>query len=332
MTLITDKTFSKVQYVTIDENRHDQRIDNFLLFMLKSVPKSHVYRILRKGEVRVNKKRIKANYRLQQGDVLRVPPIRVAERQNHVLQVDEKIKRLIRQLCKGILYQDDNLIIINKPDGLAVHSGTNVPFGLIEVLKSDFTLKDVPEASTFYDAREHLELVHRLDQGTSGCLMIAKNRKSLLNLQAIVKARDIEKHYICLLKGNIAKDHFTVNAALLADVEISGEKMVVVDNEQGKSSISEFTVLQRFNDSTLVKVNLITGRKHQIRVHTRHIGHAIIGDQKYGDKNVNAIYKEKGLKRLFLHAQSLLVPTTEKKICVQAELPDNLAVVLKKLT
>jgi len=182
---VSNTDFKAVHFLTIDSERHDQRIDNFLLFYLKTVPKSYVYRILRKGEVRVNKKRIKPQYRLQEGDIVRIPPMRLEEKAGDEVRLNDRLLVQIESICAGILYQNDDFLVLNKPAGLAVHGGTGLHYGLIELLKSDYHLEAVPSAADFYEKKNSLELVHRLDQGTSGCLLVAKHRPALLKLQDI---------------------------------------------------------------------------------------------------------------------------------------------------
>lgn len=323
-----NKIGENVQILTINSQRAGQRIDNYLIGLLKGVPKSRIYRIVRKGEVRVNKKRIKAEYRLKEGDLVRVPPIRLSA--PDVLKVTDKMESILRSLCANILFENHEMIVLNKPAGLAVHTGSGLNFGLIELLKSDFSLDRVPQASSFYDERHELELVHRLDLGTSGCLLIAKGRQALLKLQDLFKSRTLSKQYTCLLFGRSKDKVFTVQPRLLEDVEISGEKMVVVD-EQGKTSCSEFSIKKQYKDCALANVKLITGRKHQIRVHSRHIGLPIVGDKKYGDKAVNTQFKQKGLNRLFLHAHSLQFKLNDETYDFNAPLPEELEVFVQQL-
>ncbi|USE34398.1 23S rRNA pseudouridine(955/2504/2580) synthase RluC [Endozoicomonas sp. SCSIO W0465] len=307
---------AKVNFIAIDEEAVGQRIDNFLLRVLKGVPKTRVYRIVRKGEVRVNKKRVTADYRLELNDVVRIPPVRVAEREAPVRPTDS----VIAQLERSVLYEDDLLIIINKPSGIAVHGGSGLSYGVIEGLRQ---LR--PENRT-------LELVHRLDRDTSGCLVIAKRRSMLRHLHNQLQQREkVEKLYHALVVGKWPARKQLVNAPLLKNVLQSGERMVRV-HVDGKKSRTAFRVLDRFPNMTLVEAYPITGRTHQIRVHCLHAGHPIAGDQKYGMDADNQLQKQFGLKRLFLHAASIEFELPDgKRLKVEAPLPEDLAEVLAAL-
>lgn len=269
-----------------------QRIDNFLLARLKGVPKTLIYRILRKGEVRVNKGRIKPEYKLQAGDIVRVPPVRVPERDEPV----PVAQGLLQRLEDSIIYEDKALIVINKPAGIAVHGGSGLDFGVIEAFRQ---LRP--------DAKE-LELVHRLDRDTSGLLMIAKKRSMLRHLHEQLRGDGIDKRYMALVRGHWATSIKQVRAPLLKSNLRSGERMVEV-NDEGKDALTVFKVLRRFGDfATMVEAKPVTGRTHQIRVHTLHAGHCIAGDPKYGDDDFTREIRELGGKRLFLHAYMLTVP------------------------
>lgn len=292
----TPETPAKVQIDLISDEQAGQRIDNYLITRLKGAPRTLVYRILRKGEVRVNKGRIKPEYRLQAGDSVRIPPVRLPEPNEPVL-VGQGI---LQALESNILYEDKGLIVINKPAGLAVHGGSGLHFGVIEAMRQ---LR--PEC-------DQLELVHRLDRDTSGCLMIAKRRSMLRHLHAALRGDGVTKRYMALVRGHWPATTKRVQAPLQKNNLRSGERMVEV-NAEGKESLTEFRVLKRFGElATLVEARPITGRTHQIRVHARHAGHPIAGDPKYGDDGFSQQIKELGGKRLFLHAVSL-----------QVELPDG---------
>lgn len=281
-----------VQMLEVPPELAGQRIDNFLRTQLKGVPKTLIYRILRKGEVRVNKGRIKPEYKLQAGDVVRVPPLRLAERDDDV----PLAQGLLERLEASIVYEDNALIVLNKPSGIAVHGGSGLSFGVIEALRQ---LRP--------DARE-LELVHRLDRDTSGLLMIAKKRSMLRHLHQALRGDGVDKRYMALVRGRWETGTKQVNAPLLKNTLRSGERMVEV-TEEGKEALTLFRVLRRFGDfATLVEARPITGRTHQIRVHARHAGHAIAGDNKYGDEEFSGLIREMGGKRLFLHACALKVP------------------------
>lgn len=309
----------RVRLVTIDADDAGQRVDNYLVRELKGVPKTRVYRIIRKGEVRVNKKRVTAVYRLESGDILRIPPIRVAEK-------TDKVKpgaALTGKLESAIIYEDDKLIIINKPSGIAVHGGSGINYGVIEALR-----KIRPDARS-------LELVHRLDRDTSGCLMIAKRRSMLRYLHVQFQEDKVSKIYNALVIGRWPSRKLLVNAPLLKNTLRSGERMVKVDPE-GKRSRTRYQVLERFNhggdSATLVEASPVTGRTHQIRVHCLHAGHAILGDDKYGTDEDNMHYRNFGLKRLFLHAARLQLTLPDgTPLTVDAPLPPELRDVLSTL-
>lgn len=312
---------TKVSLVTIDEEFAGQRIDNFLLRELKGVPKTRIYRILRKGEVRVNKKRVTADYRLEKGDVVRIPPVRMSREEHTIKPADA----LIKQLEQSVLYENDQLLIINKPSGLAVHGGSGLSYGVIEALR------------ILRPDNHRLELVHRLDRDTSGCLVIAKRRSMLRHLHNQLQQRGkVEKLYHALVVGKWPTRKQLVNAPLLKNVLQSGERMVRV-HADGKQSRTAYRVLERFNHSTLNNLTLveaypITGRTHQIRVHCLHAGHAIAGDEKYGMDSNNQQQKEAGLNRLFLHAASIRFTLPDgSELLVQAPLPEELTSVLNNL-
>ncbi|WP_108650765.1 23S rRNA pseudouridine(955/2504/2580) synthase RluC [Dongshaea marina] len=307
-----------VRLLAIDAENEGQRIDNFLVTQLKGVPKSRIYRILRKGEVRVNKKRVKPVYRLCAGDEVRIPPIRVAEK-------DESIQPSshwdwVQNLQKCILYEDDHLLVINKPSGMAVHGGSGVNAGVIEGLRA---LR--PEA-------RFLELVHRLDRDTSGCLLVAKKRSALRHLHEQLRDKTVTKKYWALVRGRWQSDKKVVNAPLRKNVLKSGERMVRVDAE-GKPSQTRFKILQNYQEATLVEAFPVTGRTHQIRVHALSQGHPIAGDMKYGDEGFDIRMKRKGLERLFLHAHQLIFthPNSGEKLEVIAPLEESLEQLLAQL-
>ncbi len=288
----TPSQTSGVQMLEVSPELAGQRIDNFLRTQLKGVPKTLIYRILRKGEVRVNKGRIKPEYKLQAGDVVRVPPLRLPERDEPV----PLAQGLLERLEAAIVFEDKALIVLNKPAGIAVHGGSGLSFGVIEALRQ---LRP--------DAKE-LELVHRLDRDTSGLLMIAKKRSMLRHLHLQLRGDGVDKRYMALVRGRWDTSKKQVNAPLLKNTLRSGERMVEVTDE-GKDALTLFRVLRRFGDfATLVEAKPVTGRTHQIRVHARHAGHSIAGDSKYGDEEFSAVIRDLGGKRLFLHAYALKVP------------------------
>ncbi len=282
-------TSSKPFFIEIDEEGAGQRIDNFLFTRLKGVPKSHVYRILRKGEVRVNGGRCQAQRRLEAGDKLRIPPVRLAEREERELP-----ETMIQQRLDGrILHEDDDFLVVNKPAGMAVHGGSGLSYGIIEGLRA---LR--PQA-------KFLELVHRLDRETSGCLLIAKKRSALRHLHEMFREdHQVKKTYIALLSGVWARKSLLVDAPLKKNILQSGERMVKVAKD-GKPARTEFRRLRKFASATLVEASPLTGRTHQIRVHALSIGHPIACDERYGDVAQNLEFRKMGLKRLFLHASEL---------------------------
>jgi 23S rRNA pseudouridine955/2504/2580 synthase len=313
---MNDLTIPKVQFVTIDPELEGQRIDNYLHTFLKGVPKSRIYRILRKGEVRVNKKRVKPEYKLQANDELRIPPVRVSE----PTALPSTNLNKVSSLENHILYEDEWLIVLNKPSGTAVHGGSGLSFGVIEALRA------------LRPKQNFLELVHRLDRDTSGCLLIAKKRSALKNLHEQLRDRKVDKRYQALVSGEWPANRFKVKAPLLKNTLKSGERIVLVD-EEGKPSETRYRILESFNQATLVEASPITGRTHQIRVHCLHAGHPIASDNRYGDKDFDQRVYKIGLKRLFLHAHSLafIHPNTDERVTYKAPLEPVLISVLKRL-
>ncbi|MFQ5488421.1 MAG: RluA family pseudouridine synthase [Gammaproteobacteria bacterium] len=311
-----DREHRAVRLVEIDASHEGQRIDNFLLAILKGVPKSHVYRLLRKGEVRVNKGRIKPVYRLKRGDVVRIPPVRTAEPAEQAAAGPA----LRARLEQAVRYEDEHLMVLDKPGGMAVHGGSGIRQGLIEVLRQ--MRPHLPE----------LSLVHRLDRETSGCLLIAKQRPVLLALQAQFQSEDIGKHYLALLKGLWLEGERLVDLPLFKNRLQSGERVVRVE-EGGRAAISVFTPRTLYHEASLVAVTIKTGRMHQIRVHAAALDHPVAGDVKYGDPEFNRRMKRLGLRRLFLHAARLefMHPVTHDRVAVEAPLSADLAAVLERL-
>ncbi|SMN00509.1 Ribosomal large subunit pseudouridine synthase C [uncultured Candidatus Thioglobus sp.] len=299
-----------VQFKTIDEFAVGQRLDNYLLKILKGVPKSHIYRVIRKGEVRVNKGRKKADYKLQIEDVVRVPPIRVSE--SKPTTTSERLKKL---LTESILYEDKGLLVINKPSGLAVHGGSGIDIGVIEALRDMYSTP--------------VELVHRIDRATSGVLLIAKKRSVLKNLHEQLVQHQMEKRYTALVKGTWSKKRHTIDAPLYQN-----SRCTVVD-VKGKNALSHFQPMKNFEsiNAALVEILIETGRMHQIRVHAQYAGHPLAGDDKYGDREFDRQLHAQGLKRLFLHAHQLTFtnPTTNEIQTVRAPLSSELSEFLTKL-
>lgn len=306
---------AKIIIITAEQT--GQRIDNFLIAKLKGLPKSRIYRALRNGEVRVNKGRVKPLYRLQAADQIRIPPLNYETKQTSIKPSD----RLVQELEQRIVIEDNELIIINKPSGLPVHGGTRVSAGLIEMLRM------------MRPTCRYLELVHRLDRETSGCLLIAKKRQCLVELHQLLTNRQVQKQYILLVKGRWQGGVRKVDAPLLKNCLKSGERIVRVDKNAGKPATTLFQPIRRFRGSTLLAAKPISGRTHQIRVHAALIGHPIAGDTKYGDKEFNQTMQKMGLTRLFLHAASIYceLPKRRRKIALSMPLPSGLKnIVLKQ--
>ena len=309
-----------VSLITVAEHEAGQRLDNYLIKILKGVPKSHIHRIIRAGEVRLNKKRCKPDSRIQTGDLLRIPPVRTAEKQRS----SENRAQAVPAREFTIIYEDDALLVIDKPAGVAVHGGSGVSFGVIEQIR-----RARPEA-------RYLELVHRLDKDTSGLLMIAKKRSALVKLHEAIRNDHPKKIYLALGVGKLPNDSFHVKLPLFKYTGAQGEKMVRV-SEDGQSAHTIFRVLNRFSDDllhqvglshlTLVQATLKTGRTHQIRVHLQSQQCPIAGDERYGDYQANKRLQKLGLKRMFLHAAELHLdhPLTGEKLILKAPLPQDLA-------
>lgn len=309
-----------VKIVKVAEDRAGQRLDNFLLGMLKGAPRSLIYKIIRDGQVRINKKRAKPDSRLEAGDEIRVPPVKIEQADPNRAPP----KGMLEKLAASTVFEDKALLVINKPSGIATHGGSGVAFGVIEALRAMRPGQD-------------LELVHRLDRDTSGVLVLAKKRSALLQLQALMRDHDddegLEKQYLALLVGKMPSGTMTVEAPLQKSVLQGGERMVRVD-AGGKPSTSHFTLLERRGGHSYCKVRIETGRTHQIRVHAAHIGHPVAGDDKYGDKEANRrLAAQFGLKRLFLHAASMQFSLDDGRMpyVLNAPLTPELGAVLDRL-
>lgn len=303
-----------VTFVTIDEGRDGQRLDNFLMTHLKGVPRSRIYRIIRSGEVRVNKKRAKQTTRLAADDVVRIPPIRTAESGAPPVVSEGLAERLSRAL----LYEDSRLFIFNKPAGLAVHGGSGVSLGLIEALR------------VLYPDETQLELVHRLDRDTSGCIMVARHRGFLRRLQKLMQGGGVEKRYWLLCQGFKGSER-RIEAPLLKLMQ--GNERVVRVSREGKASVTDFRLLERLGGVALVEATLGTGRTHQIRVHAQFGGFALLGDDKYGNPRGDAVLEKTGVRRLCLHARSLRFrhPESGETVTVTAPLDEDFEAILSAL-
>lgn len=307
--------------VRIAEDRDGQRIDNFLLGYLKGAPRSLIYKLLRSGQVRVNGGRCKAERRLEAGDEIRIPPVRLTIEDD--TGKSPPPKGLLDALEAAIVFEDARLLALNKPSGLASHGGSGISHGAIESLRA-------------LRPRESLELVHRLDRDTSGLLIVAKKRAALVELQALLRedhGAGITKRYLALLAGRMPDGTMSVDAPLHVGLRQGGERHVQV-NPRGKASLSHFRVLERCSGQSYCEVRIETGRTHQIRVHAKHIGHPVAGDDKYGDEVANRKLREQaGLKRLFLHASTLEFALDDGKTpyMLSAPLAPDLLAVLDRL-
>ena len=302
---------SEIRFFEVTADYEGQRLDNFLLARLKGLPKSMIYRVIRKGEVRVNKGRAKPDRKLLTGDSIRVPPIRTKE-----VEQATPSQALVNTLEGAVLYDDNGLLIINKPSGLAVHGGSGINIGLIESLRQAYNAP-------------YLELVHRLDRDTSGCVMVARKRSMLKHLQEALRHKGvIQKRYLALVEGHWPKTLTVVDVPLKRCEYPNGERVVRVSDD-GKPSVTHFRVVQYFEGCTLVLAKPLTGRTHQIRVHAQHAGHALVGDEKYAAAELNKTMRPKGFKRLCLHAYSLDVRLPDETLLhVCAPLPADLQIPL----
>ncbi|HVV68398.1 MAG TPA: RluA family pseudouridine synthase [Gammaproteobacteria bacterium] len=309
---MTDIT-PNVHWLIVESHSEGQRIDNFLFSRLKGVPKSRIYRALRNGEFRANKKRITADYRLHAGDSIRIPPLRVATRETPA----KPAANLIKLLAEAVIYEDKDIIIVNKPSGIAAHGGSGIHFGVIELLRH------------LHPKLKFLELVHRLDRDTTGCLMLAKKPSILKELHQLLAHGQVEKTYLALVAHPFNGKERRIKAALQKNLLRSGERVVTV-NAEGKPAETIITPLEVFTHTSLIAAKPLTGRTHQIRVHAAHIGHSILGDEKYGDRKMD---KALGVKHLLLHAAALkfVMPTSGKAIAVCACLDQHFQEVLKKM-
>lgn len=295
-----------VRQVEIGPERDGQRIDNALMTLLKGVPKSMIYRLLRTGQVRVNGKRAKPDTRLTAGDILRIPPVRTAE----TVAGQGPSPLQVSLVAEAVIFEDKHFLVIDKPSGIASHGGSGVSHGAIELLRAA-------------RPNEHLELVHRLDRDTSGVLVFAKSRAGLTGLQAAIRAGQVTKQYLCLMIGHPSKAKFDVNAPLQKSVLQGGERMVRV-SDNGKPSLTFFREMEQYPGARLMQATLGTGRTHQIRVHAAHIGHPLAGDAKYGDREMNKRFREFGLQRLFLHASHLSFEWDGRAYSFSAPMPNDL--------
>ncbi len=312
-----DLAQDSVKRLKIDDSADNQRLDNYLMARLKGVPKSRIYKMVRGGEVRINGGRVDVSYRLQLGDEVRIPPVRTAA---PVITPATHLPQGGIRLLPRVLYRDEALIVLNKPAGMAVHGGSGISRGVIEQMRLE-----LPEC-------RYMELVHRLDRETSGVLLIALKRRALVGLHTAMRDGKIEKRYLTLVAGRWPNPVQHVKLPLHKRVTDDGEKRVTV-RDDGQAAHTIFRRLESFADFTLLEAELKTGRTHQIRVHTSHLGFPIAGDDKYGDFELNKALAKQGLKRMFLHAAKLsfVHPITVERLLIEAPLPDDLAAFLGDL-
>ena len=307
-----EKARPGVRMVKVDSDRGGQRLDNFLLANLKGVPRSAIYRLIRTGQVRVNGSRCKAASRLQEGDEVRIPPVRMADRERVTIS-----DRALEQVQQAILFENDDLLVVNKPSGMAVHAGSGLPWGLIDVLR-----QGRPD--------QFIELVHRLDRETSGCMVLARNGAALNALSLQFREGTISKSYLCLMNGVMREPVIEVDAPL-ARTEVGSRKQVEVA-DHGKPARTRFRLLRAYSDCSYAEAEIFTGRTHQIRAHAKSIGMPLAGDPLYSDKASLKAWKGLGLKRVFLHAHRLaLVSPGGEELEFDAALPDVLRQVLDQL-
>lgn len=283
---------SGVRYLTITAEASGQRIDNYLGKLHGNIPRSHIYRIIRTGQVRVNGGRIKAAYKLKKDDEVRVPPVYDSQKVKNAVP-DE----IVQSLEAAIVYESDDIIALNKPAGLSVHGGSGLHFGVIDALRQS---RD----------DQRYELVHRLDRGTSGCLVVGKHLKAIRAAQDAFRERKVEKRYTALVVGRWQVDNRQVRLPLQSNTLQGGERKVVASLE-GKPAVSSFTTQELFSETSLMSIIIETGRTHQIRVHAANSGYAIVGDLKYGDSAINQVFRQRGFKRLYLHASELVLPGSD---------------------
>lgn len=305
--------FTTVQTLEIGPERDGQRVDNCLAAILKGVPRSLIYRLLRTGQVRINGRRAKPDTRLTEGDRLRVPPVRTAERQDSAAAPTA----LREQLTAAVIFEDRDFLVIDKPSGIASHGGSGVSHGAIELLRAA-------------RPNEHLELAHRLDRDSSGVLVLTRTRAGLTGVHGLIREGLVKKQYLCLMTGKLERAKFDVNAPLRKSAQAGGERIVRVD-DAGKPALTFFRQIERYSDASLAEATLGSGRTHQIRVHAAHVGHPLAGDPKYGEREANKRFRTVGLRRLFLHAARFEFELGERAYSFSAPLPEDLRGVLDKL-
>jgi 23S rRNA pseudouridine955/2504/2580 synthase len=289
---------NKAKKITIGQANSGQRLDNFLMSQIKNIPKSHVYKLIRTGQVRINSSRSKPSTKIKIDDVVRIPPYRATEELKPTIS-----KEILKKTADNIIYENDEVIVFNKPSSFAVHSGTNIGYGLIDILR--IVRSDC----------QRIDLLHRLDKDTSGCIVITKKLSSLRLLQNQLINNDLEKKYICLVNG-------------LWDKKIKNSEVELTRNNKSSTATSKFKILNHYKNSTLLEVNIITGKHHQIRKQCSILGHPVIGDERYGNNDINKVYKKNGLNRIFLHSYSVKFYLGKEKTIV-CPMPKDLENFLK---
>jgi len=295
--------FQKVKNIKIDLESKGMRLDNYLISLLKGIPKSKIYSIIRKGEVRLNSKRIKPRHKIQEGDIVRIPPLKIIE--NETVKPSSNIVEIIKE---KIIFEDKSILVINKPVGIASHGGSGISLGLIEIVRQ------------IIPSYENVQLVHRLDKDTSGCIVLTKKKSVLREMHNELRNHSVEKKYVAITKGHWQQNSIDVNLNLLKLKNKSGEQKVKVSDE-GKESITKFKVIKQNKNFSQINCTLLTGKTHQIRVHCQHLEHPIMGDRKYGDKDFNKLAKKIGITRMMLHASS--INFKRMKFSIDSQIPEE---------
>ena len=295
--------FQKVKNIKIDLESKGMRLDNYLISLLKGIPKSKIYSIIRKGEVRLNSKRIKPRHKIQEGDIVRIPPLKIIE--NETVKPSSNIVEIIKE---KIIFEDKSILVINKPVGIASHGGSGISLGLIEIVRQ------------IIPSYENVQLVHRLDKDTSGCIVLTKKKSVLREMHNELRNHSVEKKYVAITKGHWQQNSIDVNLNLLKLKNKSGEQKVKVSNE-GKESITKFKVIKQNKNFSQINCTLLTGKTHQIRVHCQYLEHPIMGDRKYGDKDFNKLAKKIGITRMMLHASS--INFKRMKFSIDSQIPEE---------
>ena len=295
--------FQKVKNIKVDLESKGMRLDNYLISLLKGIPKSKIYSIIRKGEVRLNSKRIKPRHKIQEGDIVRIPPLKIIE--NEIIKPSSNIVEIIKE---KIIFEDKSILVINKPVGIASHGGSGISLGLIEIVRQ------------IIPSYENVQLVHRLDKDTSGCIVLTKKKSVLREMHNELRNHSVEKKYVAITKGHWQQNSIDVNLNLLKLKNKSGEQKVKVSDE-GKESITKFKVIKQNQNFSQINCTLLTGKTHQIRVHCQHLEHPIMGDRKYGDKDFNKLAKKIGITRMMLHASS--INFKRMKFSIDSQIPEE---------